>query len=460
MTEFKPATLVGPDGARVPAKTKAEADRLFASGYKLETAPPATVRTPDGGFQTGSISPLASYKNHNEFMTLLEQAIHRKQGMSRDLQDAKTHWRTVQRDPGMWMGKDKDFSLMSPAEQTSVRASRQSAAGAHLQGLREEEDYRKTRTENILGAATDAYTAQREDEQQTYDRSRDAKLDEGRRLDNLLKQKELGYNPGISDVTGAFVEHGVRVDNRVGGSLSWRHNNPGNIKMGAFAEKYGAVQGQKATDGGYFAVFPTLESGKQAMTELLRGSGYSNLTLDAAMKRYSNNGYGAEVLGYKMPPDMKMRDLMNDDRLASDLINNMVKREGFEVGEIKGTEQTAIKHTTWTKAKTQTLARSLKVDSEDLWNNKTDAELDEMQQAFDSNIVQRTLKAIPPVSLMRTNVSEDTAREIIEAFYVLRESRETIKRAMELMGEDPVGVDKLLDLVEGLDKTEKLGIGG
>lgn len=91
------------------------------------------------------------------------------------------------------------------------------------------------------------------------------------------------------------------MQNREGyfpGSIAYKTNNPGNIKFGDFARSLGAVDsGIKGQDGGTFAKFPSYEAGKAAQMALLKSGGYSNLTLDSAMKRWSNNGYGAEIVG-------------------------------------------------------------------------------------------------------------------------------------------------------------------
>jgi len=117
---------------------------------------------------------------------------------------------------------------------------------------------------------------------------------------------------------------------KTGGSVSWRHNNPGNIKFGDFASQYGATQGQDATDGGAFAIFPDVESGKQAMKDLLQGNGYANLTVDNAMRRWSNNGYGSEVanIGENTP----MSTVYQTPELFDQLIEGMVGREGWVEG--------------------------------------------------------------------------------------------------------------------------------
>lgn len=91
------------------------------------------------------------------------------------------------------------------------------------------------------------------------------------------------------------------------------HHNPGNIKYGKFAAKYGAVAGRKATDGGNIAIFPDWESGMKAKKDLLRSGGYKNLTLDEAMKRWS--GY------YVEPKPGKPRGGYGADRIAPQLAN-------------------------------------------------------------------------------------------------------------------------------------------
>jgi hypothetical protein len=72
---------------------------------------------------------------------------------------------------------------------------------------------------------------------------------------------------------------------RNGGTISWRHNNPGNLKYGPFAESHGAIGPGK---GGH-AVFPTFEVGNAAHYALLFGPDrdYPNMTILAAMQKYA-----------------------------------------------------------------------------------------------------------------------------------------------------------------------------
>lgn len=96
-----------------------------------------------------------------------------------------------------------------------------------------------------------------------------------------------------------------------GTSISVSHNNPGNIKYGAFAQRYGAVAGKPATDGGVFAVFPDVQSGLQARKDLLQSGGYKDLSVDAALKRWSNSDYGGEII--PSLANKKIRDLSSDE---------------------------------------------------------------------------------------------------------------------------------------------------
>jgi RHS repeat-associated protein len=76
-------------------------------------------------------------------------------------------------------------------------------------------------------------------------------------------------------------------ENRRGGSLAWRNNNPGNIQAGSFTNSHGAIGRAGQTREGRFAVFPDEGTGRQAIGALLNGSGYRNLTPEGAIGRYA-----------------------------------------------------------------------------------------------------------------------------------------------------------------------------
>lgn len=65
------------------------------------------------------------------------------------------------------------------------------------------------------------------------------------------------------------------------------HNNPGNIHIGNFASSYKAIAGRNDA-GGKVAIFPTMETGLQAMNDLLYGKGYIDLTISEARNKWVN----------------------------------------------------------------------------------------------------------------------------------------------------------------------------
>ena len=120
-----------------------------------------------------------------------------------------------------------------------------------------------------------------------------------------------------------------------GGSIAVSHNNPGNIKFGEFAKKYGATEGRRATDGGVFAQFPDVETGLKAKQDLLLGKGYRDLTVDQAMKRWSNNGYGGEL--YPEIANKRISDLSDEE--LSTLSQKQIKREDGAMARKMGIKQ-------------------------------------------------------------------------------------------------------------------------
>lgn len=148
----------------------------------------------------------------------------------------------------------------------------------------------------------------------------------------------------INDGTGNYVPKGkggagaaslkVKLptgETKEGGSASWRNNNPLNIKHGGFAANYGASRGSAATDGGNFAAFPSIAEGLKAARDLLKGGSYAGLPLEQAMRRWSGNGYGADVAPATLRG--KTTGQMTDAEINA-LIQSMARREGWNEGKI------------------------------------------------------------------------------------------------------------------------------
>ena len=287
--------------------------------------------------QTG----LEGWKSGTNLVEAARSIIQMKQGYNKDIQTAKQVWGEKARDTSAWSGAQTIFSGMSPADQASIRAKQYATAEAHLQGLSDEEKYRAVRTEDTLKYISDIYKEKiTELDNQKKDANDKEKIaldkrtllmqEERNRILNAKDKIDMGIDLTAEDIYGTNVTSNFsRIGFKEGGTLSWRSNNPGNIKFGDFARKYGAIQGSKATDGGYFSIFPDEETGKQAMKDLLKAPSYQNLSIEDAMRRWSNKGYGAEI--YKRGISMPMSKL-NDQQL-SELTDAMVKREGWKEGK-------------------------------------------------------------------------------------------------------------------------------
>jgi len=362
-------------------------------------APPDIKRTEDGNVELLQKSPLNDWKNYEVLKNSVRDIIKMKQNFNQDIQGARQKWRLLatdtspfggQRDPAFQVAgtfDDAAFREMSPEDQASVRASRYSASESNLRGLEEESKYRQTRTEDMLKQVDDA----RKNVLEETTAQQDA---EYRRLQILKDKKALGMPITQQDLTGDTT--GNIIGNREGGSVSWRNNNPGNIKFGPFAEQYGATKGAAASDGGNWAVFPDEQTGIQAQKDLLTSPNYKDLSLDKALLRWSNNGYDSksliETIGYTPTWQGKKTSQMSDAEL-NDLVEAMRKREGWKEGKITN-PSSAITHDTWTDGQIQKLAKDLGVSSADLKAQKTDTELDELNQQIRTATIDNALSRI------------------------------------------------------------------
>jgi ribosomal protein L35AE/L33A len=123
-----------------------------------------------------------------------------------------------------------------------------------------------------------------------------------------------------------------------GGTVSWRNNNPGNIKGGTWAKNHGAI----GTDANGFAIFPTEDTG-QAAEEALWRANYGDMTLADAAKRWSYdlkktsqkeldtyiNGLSA---GAGVDRNTLIKDLTPEQFKA--MIQAQKRHEGYKEGQI------------------------------------------------------------------------------------------------------------------------------
>jgi hypothetical protein len=133
---------------------------------------------------------------------------------------------------------------------------------------------------------------------------------------------------GANNVEITYSDGTVEV--RSGGSVSWRNNNPGNLDAGDFSNRHGAI-GAGANGR---AVFPDAASGRAAQVDLLSSPNYRNLTLDAAIARWTRTdvlSYQAFVRGATGLPGSTVLNTLTDTQLNA-VASAMTRFEGWTPG--------------------------------------------------------------------------------------------------------------------------------
>jgi len=125
---------------------------------------------------------------------------------------------------------------------------------------------------------------------------------------------------------------------RSDGTKAWKNNNPGNIRYGEYARKYGAI-GQ---DDSGMSVFPTVEHGRKAHYDLVFTPirGYDKLSLIKAIQKYApdydgndSTGYAHYVAKYAKVSYLKVLGTMTTSE-KNLVIEAMGKMEGWKVGTV------------------------------------------------------------------------------------------------------------------------------
>ena len=114
-------------------------------------------------------------------------------------------------------------------------------------------------------------------------------------------------------------------------SRSFRNNNPGNLRWGAWAESRGA-----ANDGEGYAKWETPIQGLSAMVALLSIKSYRDLTIREAIQRYapaadhnSPNEYSDYVLHRSWVPDDAKIGKLDPFQLIR-VVEAMIRFEGWQ----------------------------------------------------------------------------------------------------------------------------------
>lgn len=124
------------------------------------------------------------------------------------------------------------------------------------------------------------------------------------------------------------------VEQRTGGTLAWRNNNPGNIRAGQFATNHGAI----GTGPGGFAVFPDEATGARAVGSLLQTNAYRDLSINDAVMRYAppveNNtaAYQRAIQNATGLDGTRTISSLNAQELSS-VVDAIRQQEGWRAGQ-------------------------------------------------------------------------------------------------------------------------------
>ena len=99
-------------------------------------------------------------------------------------------------------------------------------------------------------------------------------------------------NSNVGEITYTAAD-GTRYTH-IGGSLTWRANNPGALRNSDFTRRMGAIG---VTLNG-FAIFPNAEAGRRANVALLKTDKYQNKTLAQAINIYAPSSDGNNPVSY------------------------------------------------------------------------------------------------------------------------------------------------------------------
>ena len=127
------------------------------------------------------------------------------------------------------------------------------------------------------------------------------------------------------------------TEHRSGGTISWRNNNPGNLRYSDTSKAYGAIG-----ESGGFAVFPDMETGEKARSKLLfESKAYRDLTIKQAINRYApstendTDAYVASITKALGVDEQTRMDQLSAEQRAT-LLATMKKHEGFREGSVNG----------------------------------------------------------------------------------------------------------------------------
>lgn len=235
---------------------------------------------------------MSDWKSYQGLRDSVAEIIKIRQQGNKDIIDPTAYWKQKQATASEM---DPILREMSPADQASIRLNREATASTALKSLGEERDYRErlawTALQNMDSmysnkVTEDKYAADRDLSERKF--GMDSQMDKIRaNQDAFNLWAELPF-PNIW-VTSSSSWNTSNVSNawKTWGSLSWRNNNPWNLKFSNWQSEYWASKDANSA----FASFPTEQDAYNAYKALLTSPTgiYRWLTNNEAMLKWSSD---------------------------------------------------------------------------------------------------------------------------------------------------------------------------
>lgn len=215
---------------------------------------------------------MSDWKWYQALKDAAAEIIKIRQWANKDIIDPTSYWKGQQRNASDL--SDPRLKELSPADQASLRLSKQWTASAALYALDQERAYR----EKVGGSVMDNITKMYENQSKEKESEANRKY----REDQLAIDR---YNSGMWDPYNTTPES--TPENKEWGSLSWRNNNSWNIKFSEWQKEFWAVKDPNSA----FAKFPNEESARNAYKALLTSPTgiYKWLDNNSAMLEWSSD---------------------------------------------------------------------------------------------------------------------------------------------------------------------------
>ena len=415
----------------------------FNNGRGYSELKSDTVQSPRANSIADYVStPHTNFRKNQKFIDIIKEAIKKKQGYNKDIQSAKTYWRTQQRDPITFT--NEKLRLLSPAEQQAIRERRYATAGANLQGLREEEKYREAGMGDILSGVADIQNAK-------YKDSVEARQALASKISALRALDGTGYKLDNGSITR---DYSGTTAKQLAAAIK-RAESGGNYSSGGGSGESGAYQYRPDTWEQYTKEYTTDVLG--APQSLTMTPENQDKVTEYKIQKWLDAGYTPQQIASMWNagegrPDAYAQNFrgVNDFGVKYDT-PAYVERVMRFLDTNKGQQ----KHVTWTPSAIRALAQKIGKKSSELLNYSDD-KLDELAGSKGVDLIDLAVDGISPRKLLLLGIgSKALARDILSLKYEAGATDDEIRKLLPTLGvnvKTPSGGDLLEELTYLLDE--------